>query len=551
MSSSPRAARHPMLRLLQQSFHLFRNHKKGTGPDYDELIGRHLENKYDRSRRQFLYNGAKASAFVGLAGFAQACSKMEDVVPGAGEIGRALRQGAAPRIAIVGGGIAGLACAYELKMSGFTSTIYEASNRAGGRILSKQDFVATGVMTECGGEFIDTSHRNMLKYATDFGLPLIDTMAPSESGLKRDTFIIDGRSYSETDVINAFQPYANRIASDVSSLPTYFAYDNYTAAVLRFDQMSISGYFDSIGMPTASFLRKGLENAYLTEYGLEVNQQTAINFLYLFYINPGNGSYQIFGSSDERYKVLGGNQRIVDALYNNLRTQVVLNASLTRITKSSTNVYTLRFANGTSVQAEVVVLTLPFTLLRSVDLTQLALPSWKTNAIRNLGYGTNAKLILGFRSRPWRTLQDSGYIFTNGSTAFPSTYIQTGWDSSQLQPTTNGAYTVFQGGNQGVALSLTQTNTFLQQMETIWPGTTAQYNNTSKLVHWPSWQYSLGSYSCWKVGQVTTIKGAEGAAVGELYFAGEHTSSVNQGYMEGGAETGKNVAKSIALKYKV
>jgi monoamine oxidase len=48
------------------------------------------------------------------------------------------------------------------------------------------------------------------------------------------------------------------------------------------------------------------------------------------------------------------------------------------------------------------------------------------------------------------------------------------------------------------------------------------------------------------VGQVTTIKGAEYKAVGNLYFAGEHTSGNNQGFMEGGAETGAAVATAIA-----
>jgi monoamine oxidase len=137
-------------------------------------------------------------------------------------------------------------------------------------------------------------------------------------------------------------------------------------------------------------------------------------------------------------------------------------------------------------------------------------------------------------------------VFTNGNAQCPTEYLQTGWDSSQLQPTTNGSYTVFQGGNKGLALNLGQAPTFLQQLNTMWPGTAAAYNGNAKLVQWPANPYSLGSYACWKVGQVTTIKGAEYKAVGNLYFAGEHTSGNNQGFMEGGAETGAAVATAIA-----
>ncbi|PFK08048.1 monoamine oxidase, partial [Bacillus cereus] len=38
-----------------------------------------------------------------------------------------------PKIVIVGGGLAGLTCAYRLKQAGYTAKIYEASKRVGGR----------------------------------------------------------------------------------------------------------------------------------------------------------------------------------------------------------------------------------------------------------------------------------------------------------------------------------------------------------------------------------------------------------------------------------
>jgi monoamine oxidase len=54
-----------------------------------------------------------------------------------------------------------------------------------------------------------------------------------------------------------------------------------------------------------------------------------------------------------------------------------------------------------------------------------------------------------------------------------------------------------------------------------------------------------GSYACYKVGQWTTIAGAEIEPVGNLLFAGEHCSFDYQGYMNGGAETGRRAAESI------
>ena len=49
-------------------------------------------------------------------------------------------------------------------------------------------------------------------------------------------------------------------------------------------------------------------------------------------------------------------------------------------------------------------------------------------------------------------------------------------------------------------------------------------------------------------GQYTSIAGAEFEPVGNLYFAGEHTSLDYQGYMNGGAETGRRAAEGILEK---
>src|SRR5256886_3595295 len=80
---------------------------------------------------------------------------------------------APPRIAIVGGGIAGLNAALTLQDAGIASTVYEASNRVGGRMHSDSPLKnPTGISTwdngqtsEHCGELIDSGHRTILKLA--------------------------------------------------------------------------------------------------------------------------------------------------------------------------------------------------------------------------------------------------------------------------------------------------------------------------------------------------------------------------------------------------
>jgi monoamine oxidase len=82
-------------------------------------------------------------------------------------------------------------------------------------------------------------------------------------------------------------------------------------------------------------------------------------------------------------------------------------------------------------------------------------------------------------------------------------------------------------------------------LEKVFPGITAEYNGRLAFWHWPSFPLSLGSYSCYKPGQWTSIAGAQIKPVGNLFFAGEHCSMAFNGFMNGGAETGKQVAKII------
>jgi monoamine oxidase len=539
------SSKSPFLRTIRKAFTLSEVSRQPNAPDIKELVRQVDQAKAEYSRRRFIGDVSKAAMFAGLASLLPGCTK-DDLMSQYEDSLKGKPAGTQPTIAIIGAGLAGLNCAYQLKKRGITSTIYEGADRTGGRVFTKQNFIASGTYTECGGEFIDTGHKVMRGLANEFGLTLLDTASNAESAYLNDTFFIDGQHYTEAQIIEAFDAYASTIAGDVQSLPTNFTFENYTAAVQQFDSMSISQYFDSIGMPQNSFLRKGLEQAYLTEYGREVNDQTAINFLFLFTINPGNANYDIFGASDERFKVKGGNQQIPDTLASNLQGQIQLNRKLTKISMNAAGKYVLQFLTGANVIADICVVTIPFTLLRQVNLTELNLPSWKTNAIQNLGYGSNSKLLLGFTGKKWRDYGHSGGVFSNGTSTPSSQFIQTGWDNTRMQTGSNGGYTVYQGGNQGTNLSLSQVNTMLNHLNAMWPGTAAQYNGTAKLIHWPSYQWTLASYACWRVGQVTTMMGAEGKRVGNLYFAGEHTSLFFQGYMEGAVETGDSVATEIA-----
>src|SRR5579863_9964810 len=65
------------------------------------------------------------------------------------------------RIAIVGAGIAGLTCALTLQDAGIAATLYESSQRVGGRMHSQWGYWNDGQHTEWCGSMIDSKHQTM------------------------------------------------------------------------------------------------------------------------------------------------------------------------------------------------------------------------------------------------------------------------------------------------------------------------------------------------------------------------------------------------------
>ncbi|WP_425145667.1 flavin monoamine oxidase family protein [Deinococcus sp.] len=450
-------------------------------------------------------------------------------------------------VLVVGAGIAGLTAAYRLRQAGVAVQIHEASGRIGGRMLTQQSAFGSKAV-ELGGEFIDSGHTRLRGLAAELGLALRDVRL-SDADLSSDLYDFGGRLIPEAEVLRAFRPLARRIERDLKGLNVDTVSYRTPGNGARLDRTSLAEYLEAADLP--KFLYDLLDVAYTTEYGLEIAEQSALNLLYLIGTDPA--SFEIFGVSDERYTTAAGNGSIPQMLAQRLSSSLTLGSRLLALRQARGGSYTLSFQQGSrtvDVRADQVVLALPFTLLRQVELN-LDLPRVKRLAIETLGYGSNAKLIAGFRERVWRSRARSNGPSSNGSVFSDQPYQQT-WESSRTASSTGpaGALTNFRGGRQGLHLNEGSTEAritdWLRQSERVFPGLqAARDGNPGLRAHWPSNPYALGSYSAYRAGQWTGISGAEGEAVGGLHFAGEHTSSAAQGYMEGGCESGERVAREI------
>ena len=498
-------------------------------PPIDELID------MARTRRGFLRDSALVSAGLVIS---TGCSRPAPPTNTTAGASSASRGG--PRIAIVGGGMAGLNTAYKLQKAGLNATIYEGAERTGGRIFTATGLLGARLTTELGGEFIDTGHLEMLALMDEFKLERLD--AKDVGTLKEETYFINGRHYTLAEAARGFVPLARQIQADYDSMGEVVNYQT-EGGGSRFDKMPMSQYFDAID--ATGWIRELLECAYVTEYGLDASEQSALNFI--FQIATGDltdaKSVVLLGDSDERYKIRGGNQRVVDELARRLEPQIQRRRKLEAI-RSKGNGYTVTFqtGNGSADQdADIVVLAMPFTMLRDVKI-DVELTPIKRKAIAELGYGAIAKVVVGFKSHPWQKLGYSGAIYSDET-------FQLAWDNSFNQAPPEGGLTLFGGGKLALAAgegsAEEAAGRLLKGIERAFPGTTAERNGKVSRMHWPTFAWTKGAYSCYKPGQWTTIAGAEGLPVGNLFFAGEHCSYDFQGYMNGAAQSGADTAKAV------
>ena len=539
-------ARTPLLRFFQQ---LAADHyaAEGSGVSVGELRDRRL------TRRTVL----KGAAAAGVAG----------ALATAGVPARSVRAAGSPRIAIIGGGICGLTTALALADKGISSTIYEASDRVGGRMHSDtRGYWQDGQVSEWCGELIDTGHKQVLSLAQRYKLATTNLFGAEPNGAE-DTYKLFGSYYTKEQADIDFKPVQHALQRDVQAASYPTLYNLSTTGGQALDRMSIYQWIESrVPGGHSSPFGKLVDIAYNIEYGAETTDQSALNLVYLLGYQAKPGNFMMFGKSDERFHINGGNERLPQAISDDLASRgvgMIRNRRMTAVVRNSNGTYTLSFDGSAAVVADHVVLALPFAVLRTLDFRRAGFDSLKTQAIQQLGRGSNSKLVLQFNNRIWNGPGAWPGISNGASTA--DTGYQNTWDVSRGQAGARGLLVDYTGGNLAAAFrpstaysdatsNSTQVNayakTFLKQLEPVFPGITAQWNGKATLSVPMLDPNLLASYAYYRVGQYTAFGGYEKVRQGNVHFAGEHTSQDFQGYMEGGATEGVRAAQEILADLK-
>src|SRR5689334_9449294 len=150
----------------------------------------------------------------------------------------------APRIAVVGGGLAGLTATYRLKQAGFVAQLYEArTDRLGGRCWS-DPFPGSNLIYEHGGELIDQGHTEIRQLAQELGLTLVNLVASETNGTE-PFHLFDSQFYSFDDATNDLKGVWQQIHSDVSAASYPTQWNSNTQRGRELDAMSIIDWINA------------------------------------------------------------------------------------------------------------------------------------------------------------------------------------------------------------------------------------------------------------------------------------------------------------------
>ena len=331
------------------------------------------------SRRELVKRGGIAAAALTL--------------PGA--LASAARAGTNARVAIIGGGIAGLTAALTLQDQGVYADVYESSGRIGGRMHSDWTEFGTGFwdngqQAELCGELIDSGHKTIQALANRFKLPMVDLIKAQPSGTE-DTNWIFGADYTPAQAAADFKPVNTVLQKQLTAAGYPTLYNSSTPTGQMLDQMSVHDWIATY-VPGGLGSKFGalLNSAYNEEYGAETTDQSSLNLIYL--IGFQAGGFNVLGQSDERFHIAGGNSNLPIAIASALPSgSIHLGCAMSSISVNTDGSIKVSFANGKTITADEVILCMSFSVLRTLDYSKAGFDPLKQTAITQLGSGRNAK----------------------------------------------------------------------------------------------------------------------------------------------------------------
>ncbi len=432
------------------------------------------------------------------------------------------------RIVVVGAGLAGLSCAYEMRAAGFDVTVLEARNRIGGRVFSRSDIAAGSGIVEFGGELIGANHLHWQAYALHFGLPLMEIAA--DEGLQSPV-LINGQVYAaeEADrLYEAMTPGEDALTLAADGVDAAKPWRTPNAAAL--DAQSVGAFVEALGLvPDAAHavhLSLACDNAVPT------GRQS---FLALLAMIKAHGGAD-FWTLSETHRCWGGNQQLAERFAQALGPErLMLETPVTAIAPRAGGGARVTTRAGANLDCDVAVLAIPPSLWAGLDLDPLP---------PRLQSGPALKHFTVSALRPTEFATVSQYALTDELPTMT-------WDGLDGQGSTEAVLVGFAGGDlaaRASAMSTEQRDALIAATyDKLYP---SLRQNTLRYftANWPRDPFTQTGYSFPAPGQITRLRDQLIRGYPHLAFAGEHLSTGFPGYMEGALGSGVTLSRALATR---
>jgi monoamine oxidase len=440
------------------------------------------------------------------------------------------------RVIVVGGGLAGLSCAYELRKLGFDAIVLEGQGRAGGRVQTLREGLDGGLTAETGGTRIPDTHHMTLDYVSEFGLPL----EPFKGGDLSDVFHLRGKNFipghgPEPDWPLQLTPEEHQlgrgglakryIGSQLQLAKGSEASLNVPASILEQDHYTLRGYLEKQGLS-----RDAIE---LVTLGGDASIGFGLLLLIASNEQVTRGYFHIRGGNDQLPAALAKQLELAGAIRYGCR--------VTSVGQDDSGAWAVMEHGGEheTVRGDYVVSALPFSVARNL-FTDARLSAEKQRVIRELQYWPVDKIFLQMQKQFWKPKGLSGFANTD-------LLSERFWALGPDSPEDRGLLLSYVIGENAAKLDKMDIQTRLQKTladaETVFPGA-REYFEGARLKSWAEDPWQRGGLSRFDPGQLSWIP-INARREGRIFFAGEHTSRWN-GWMQGAIESAHRVVKEIS-----
>ncbi len=333
------------------------------------------------------------------------------VLPGARSVAGAA---ATKRVIVIGAGIGGLCCAYELMDRGHDVIVLEASGRPGGHVKTIRDPLPDGLYADVGAEhFTKPGYDQYWKYVEKFNLPFLPY--PRRRDMLRR---IDGKWYTEEQLQDrkvlaafGFSPREISFIAEHSwpELPLLYLgpyldafkdeYQPFGAALDQLDEMTAGELLAKDGASDAALRFNGVRRG----DGTPAARNGEVSALFRVWQQAIIKRRGLPVFKREVFRLKGGNQLLTDTFAAKLGDRLRLGCPVTGIAHgaSGVNVRFQQYGEPQELTAEYLVCCIPLAILKKIPVTP-AWPESKRFVLENVVFGSQSRVLLQSHTPFWK-----------------------------------------------------------------------------------------------------------------------------------------------------